>query len=505
MICVSLGRTRHRMVIAEHQALARKGAQLVELRIDWLARKPDLGRLLKERPTAVVITCRRPEDGGRWRGDEETRQILLRQAIVNGVDYVDLELDVARKIPRYGPTKRIISYHNFQETPHDLQAIWNELREGDPDIIKLVTMANSPQDNVRILQLAAGASVPTIAFCMGELGVPSRVLCGKYGAPFTYGSFSRERLLAPGQLTFEDLRDIYRFDAIDADTEVYGVLGDPIAQSWSPLLHNRAFQEEGINAVYLPLRVPADELRDTLAEFEWLNIRGYSVTIPHKEAVAAMVRNADASVSDSGAANTLFHNVRGAWCVANTDMEAALSVLRDGLTEAGLGDLSGKRVLLLGAGGVGKAIGLGLTRAGSALTITNRHKDRGRELAEQLNAQFIGWENRGSAHIDILVNCTPVGMFPNVDETPFPQHWLRDGMVVFDTVYNPETTLLLREAKAHMCVALSGLEMFVRQAAAQFECFLGRPAPIRVMRDALRKAISPIRMKEEPENAPEEA
>lgn len=496
MICVSLGRVRHKELITTHRALADAGAPLVELRIDWLRYPPDLGRVIKSRPTPTIVTCRRPADGGRWRGNEDDRMMLLRQAIVAGVDYVDIECDIAMKVPRYGTTKRIVSYHNFEETPDDLEDLHAELCKLNADIVKIVTMANVPEDNVRLLKLIEDATVPTIAFCMGEIGVPSRILCGKYGAPFTYATFSKERVLAPGQLSFEEMRDLYRFDQINEDTQVFGVMGDPIAQSWSPLIHNTAFRDQGINAVYIPFRVPPEHLSDTLREFEWLDVRGYSVTIPHKEDVAKMVPSSDATVRDSGAANTLYKNESGRWCTTNTDYEAALTVLRDGVARGDTaGSLEGKRVLILGAGGVAKAIALGLTRAGAALTVTNRTKDRGKALAEQLDCQFVGWENRGSVFADILVNCTPIGMFPEVEHTPFPQHWLRDGMLVFDTIYNPENTLLLKEAKEHFCTAASGLEMFVRQAAAQYECFIRQPAPIELMRETLRRGISPVRVK----------
>lgn len=483
------------MMLAEHAALASKGAPLVELRLDWLRNLPDLTRLLKERPTPVILTCRRPQDGGRWRGNEEQRQMLLRQAIVQGVEYVDLEADVAGSIPRFGKTQRIVSHHDFAETPDNLEEIHKRLQKLDPDIIKIVTMARTPSDNVRMLKLVAESEQPTVGFCMGDLGLTSRVLCGKYGSPFTYTTFSSEREMAPGQITFEEMRDLYRFDAIDADTRVFGVLGDPIAHSYSPRIHNAAFVHEKINAVYLPLRVPPDELRETLQSFAAIDIEGYSVTIPHKEAVVEAATYPDETVKAVGAANTLYRDDRGRWFAANTDYEAALATLRTGLAERGDGRLAGLKVLILGAGGVAKAIGLACSRADAGVTVTNRNKNRGRALAEQLNCQYIAWENRGSVYADVLINCTPVGMFPEMDETPYPEHWLREGMVVFDTIYNPENTLLIKLARARGCTVVSGLEMFIRQAAAQFECFVNRPAPMDVMYATLREAMSPVRVK----------
>ena len=493
MICVTLGRTRHKMMVADHRALVERGAELVEIRLDWLRNLPDLGRLVHDRPGPTIITCRRPEDGGRWRGTEEQRQMLLRQAIVDGVEYVDLEEDIASKIPRYGQTKRIVSYHNFETTPDDLEETYARLRELDPDYIKMVTMATSPADNVRLLKLVAESDVPMIGFCMGDLGLLSRVLCGKYGSPFTYTTFSRDREMAPGQIEFEEMRELYRFDAIDADTRVFAVIGDPIAHSYSPRIHNAVFQNEKENAVYLPLRIPPDDLQDALQAYSALDIRGYSVTIPHKEQVVGLATYPDEAVKNIGAANTLYQDDRSRWYAANTDYEAALGSLRAGLRERGDERLAGQKVLILGAGGVSKAVGLAAVRADAEVTISNRNKPRAKALAEQLNCKFINWENRGSAFADVLVNCTPVGMFPEMDDTPFPAHWMREGMVVFDTIYNPENTLLLKDARERHCVAVSGLDMFIRQAAAQYECFTGRPADVEVMREALRRAISPIR------------
>lgn len=497
MICVSIGRTRHKMVVAEHQALAQRGAQLVELRLDWLASPPDLGKLLTDRPTPVVVTCRRDIDKGKWKFSEDQRQTLLRSAIVSGAEYVDIEDDIAHLIRRYGKTQRIISHHNFEESPEDLEEIHERMTKLDPDIIKIVTMANSPSDSVRMLRLVAGAKVPTIGFCMGELGTFSRILTGRFGAPFTYATFNKDRELAPGQLSFDEMVNVYRYDQIDRSTELFGVIGDPIGHSLSPLIHNFAYRESAMNRVYMPFRIPRDQLAQSLRDLAWLEIRGYSVTIPHKEKVVEMVQHYDGPIPQIGAANTLYRDQNDNWWAANTDYEAALSSLRNALTEGktalGTDPLAGKRVLLLGAGGVARAIGMGLVQSGAAVTISNRTPSRAVALAQHLGCQHASWENRGSVHSDILVNCTALGMHPNVNETPFPENWLQDGMLVFDTVYNPEQTLLLKNAKQRNCRIVSGVEMFVRQAALQFEKFTQTPAPMETMREALRRGISPVR------------
>ena len=540
MICVSIGRTRHKMMVAEHAALAERGAQLVELRLDYLQRAAELSRLLPNRPTPVIVTCRRGSDKGLWAGTEDQRLTLLRAAIVQGVDYVDLEEDTAKAIRRYGKTKRIVSYHNFDETPQDLEEIHARLAALDADIVKLATMAQHPADNVRMLKLVAQSKVPTVGFCMGEMGMISRVLTGRYGAPFTYAAVSKERSLAPGQLTFEELKLLYRYDSIDSDTEIYGVLADPVAHSMSPLIHNSAFVREKLNKVYLPLRVPGMMLGLSLEAFRWLNIKGYSVTIPHKQAIVELAKSFDGPVQEIGAANTLFRaedvGPQSAWTAANTDYHAALETLCQALNEIdGMASadaaattpsaesipsadgapaaaapleldqtvvqraspLAGRRVLILGCGGVARAIALAVMNAGAALTVTNRTSARGKELAKDLGCQFIGWENRGTVYADVLINCTSVGMHPKVDESPFVENWLREGMLVFDTVYNPEQTLLLKQARDRGCHAATGVEMFVRQAARQYQYFTGRPGPIELMRKVVRRAISHVKVEQD--------
>ena len=503
MICVSIGRSRHKMVVLEHRALAEKGAQLVELRLDWLARLPNLARLTKDRPTPVVITCRRKSDHGRWTGSEDQRITVLRSAIAAEVDYVDLEEDVAQQIPRFGDTKRIVSHHDFEQTPDNVEEIHARLCKLDPDIVKLVTMANSARDMVRVLRLVKESDVPTIGFCMGEWGLASRVLCGKFGAPYTYASFSTRRAVAPGQLSFDDMKDLYRYDKIDSETQVFGVLGDPIGHSLSPLIHNTALREAGLNCVYLPFRVAEKELSPTLDEFELFDVRGYSVTIPHKEAVLEKVQHQDGPVQTIGAANTLVRDDQGQWHASNTDYDAALESIRVGLSSGSTGDaesevatdspatqLEGKKVLMLGAGGVARAIGLGIVRAKAELTISNRTHQRAISLADELGCQHTPWVDRDLVDVDILINCTAVGMHPNVDESPFSADWLNDQMLVFDTVYNPEETMLIGQARKQGCRTVTGMEMFVRQAAMQFERFTGKAAPLEQMRKTVQQHIS---------------
>src|SRR5262245_9852996 len=220
-ICVVVGRTRHKMMQIELQEAAKSGAKLIEVRLDFLAKAPDFKRLLADRPCPLVATVRRPVDGGRWSGTEPDRQTLLRQAIVSGFDWVDLETDVADSIRRFGKVKRIISYHNTREIPADLDKIYAQMCDQDADVLKLAVAAHDPADNLRVLELVRKATRPTVAFCMGDLGVPSRILGARYGAPFTYAAFNKERGIAPGLPSFDEMRKVYHYAQVNADTAVF--------------------------------------------------------------------------------------------------------------------------------------------------------------------------------------------------------------------------------------------------------------------------------------------
>jgi 3-dehydroquinate dehydratase/shikimate dehydrogenase len=490
MICVSIGRGRHRHVMAEHRHLVEQGARLVELRLDYISGEVNLRRLLAERPSPVVISCRRPEDGGKWSGPEEQRQMLLRTAIAEGVEYVDLEEDIAGGIPRFGKTKRVISLHDFRKTPDDLEAIHRRMSRLDPDIVKLSVMANHPHDNVRILELVRQSPIPTIGLGMGDIGVPTRILAGRAGAPFTYATFHHERVLAPGQLSFQHMTEIYHYDRIDAQTEVYGVVADPVGHSLSPLLHNAAFAHLGLNKVYVPFRVPREDLAGFIDDAPALGLRGLSVTIPHKEEIIPLLSEADGAVRAIGAANTVVFDgqTRRGY---NTDYHAAMTSLEEAMNVAGRGEksLEGRTALLLGAGGVGMAMAHGLSRRGAQVIVTDGLARKALALAKRLGCRSVEWSLRHGVSCDILVNCTPVGMHPNVDESPFDKHYLKPSMVVFDVVYNPESTLLVKEARGRNCTVVTGVEMFVRQACMQFKLFTGQEGPGELMRDVFRRAI----------------
>jgi 3-dehydroquinate dehydratase/shikimate dehydrogenase len=498
MICVTIGRGRHSSLAAEWKAAADEGADLVELRVDCLRREPDLKRILAKRHTPLIFTCRRGADGGLWRGSEEKRQKLLREAIVLGVDYVDLERDIASSIPRFGKTKRIISYHNLKSTPAEISDIADSCAEQDADTVKVATNALSLADGVRLLKMASKMKVPTIAIGMGEMGFFTRMLGAKYGAPFTFTTPNPERVYAPGMPLFHYVKHDYFYNQINRETQVFAVIGDPIGHSLSPPVHNASFREIGLNNVMVPILIPEGTLRRSLLDLEWLGIKGFSVTIPHKEAMVPLLDKMDGAVEKTGSCNTAIVDAEGNRTGYNTDYRAAMSALEDALggppeTTDDKSLLLDKQVLVLGAGGVARSICFGLARRGASVTIANRHDERSSRLAEEVGCRSITWSTRASTLSNVMINCTPVGMHPDVDETPVPPAAFRPGMIVFDTVYHPENTMFLKLARERECVTVTGVDMFVRQAAHQFQLFTGKPAPLDLMRDIVKHKLGPFR------------
>jgi 3-dehydroquinate dehydratase/shikimate dehydrogenase len=298
------------------------------------------------------------------------------------------------------------------------------------------------------------------------------------------------------------MKSVYRYQRINAATKVYGVVGDPVGHSLSPLIHNAAFDSLGINAVYIPFRVPRLHLEEFIQQFDRLPVQGYSVTIPHKETAASLASERDAAVELTQAANTLVRRENGGFAAYNTDYQAARDSLAANLPhlpDGTPGNLTGRSVLLLGAGGVARAVAHALHREGAVLSITNRTPERTQLLAEEVGCRAIDWAARHSVICDTLVNCTSVGMHPNVDESPIHPSLLKPGLVVMDSVYTPETTLLVKEARSRGCHVLTGVDMFVRQAALQFELFTGREPPLELMRKVVKHALSPVVLREEDE------
>jgi 3-dehydroquinate dehydratase/shikimate dehydrogenase len=462
---------------------------MVELRLDAMA-ECDLSRLCAGRDRAIIVTDRPVRQGGRSPRPERERLANLRRAAELGAEYVDVELDAVGELGELnGQTGKIVSHHDFQGTPHDLGDLVRRIRSTGADVAKIAVRANDLADVPPVLELLRthGQAGPLIALSMGEEGVASRLLAGKFGAFLTFASAGADRESAPGQVPYDQMIGTYRFRRVGEDTLVYGVAANPVAHSMSPAVHNAAFAALDFSAVYVPFKVtdPAGFLGD----FEPYDLHGLSVTIPHKEAMLELMDEVDELARRVGAVNTVRID-DGHRYGCNTDLSAAVEALAGAARRAGLYPLEGREVLLVGAGGAARAMAHGLVDCGAELTIANRTVERARALAVETGAAYCGLDEVPHLEPDVLINATSLGMWPRTDQTPVPGEVLRPGMVVFDSVYNPMRTRLLREAEEAGAVTASGVDWFVNQAAAQFELWTGMDAPREVMEEALTSRLA---------------
>ncbi len=471
------------------------GADMVECRLDYLSQPPDeaaLQALLSERSLPVIITCRPKRQGGQFAGDESDRLEILAMAARLGADYIDVELDVP---PARRPKGRtIISHHDFTGRPADLEKIVAELNASEAAVCKIAFAADGPEDALAALEILRKSSKPTIALAMGEAGLVSRILAGKFGAFGMFASSHEGSESAPGQLTVEQMKRLYRWDSVGPATGVYGVIGCPVAHSVSPAIHNAAFAETDIDAVYVPLLIQPGEgnfnrFMDAVAP--WADLRGLSVTIPHKENAIARVgaEKIDELSRRIGAINTIAIAPDGSLSGTNTDYAAAIDALCAAM-EIKREGLSGRKVAVVGAGGVARAIVAALAHYHADVTIYNRTFSRAEKLADEFGGKARPLDEVATLSSEIVINCTSIGMHPDVDDTPLPADVLSRAKVVFDTIYNPPRTRLLRESSNAGCVCISGLDMFVNQAAAQFEFWTGESAPRELMHQVVLEHLN---------------
>ena len=488
MICIPITARSPEDTVSE-MISASKHADIVELRIDYIPELQNAEACIEEslkRKTKPVIITNRPErEGGKFNGSEQDRLRLLQKAIDLGADYVDVEYDSIKQITRRNSSKIIISHHNFKETPHNISKIYDDICQHNPDIVKIVTYANDITDNIRIFELLESAKVPTISFCMGELGYISRILTSKFGGFLAFASLEKGKESAPGQLTVNELSKIYHFNEINKETKLYGIIGNPVSHSMSPAIHNASFIEKGLNNVYVPLKIA--NIGTFMKECRRMDFQGFSVTIPHKESVLPFLNNIDHTAKKIGAINTIV-NQDGKLTGYNTDCMAAIMGLECSLKETN-DTLSNKKISIIGAGGAARAVAFGLKEKGCDITIFNRTIERAEKLSHDVKCRFERFEELYKLDSDILINTTPIGMFPDIDQTPIPKNILKEAMIVFDAIYNPVETRLLRDAKEKGCHTVNGLSMFINQAAEQFRLWTNIDPPVELMTNIVKEIL----------------
>ncbi len=486
-ICIALGLADASALLEHARREAEAGEPFLEFRLDFLDH-PEQGpavirRFLDEFPDSIVLaTCRRHQNHGKFNGSLEEQFDLLDKAVEAGAQAVDFEIETAEaaaeRLGRFrGRALVIVSYHNFETTPA-MDMIVARVLKVQADAYKLVTMARKPSDNMRVLAAAKALTRHRmVVLAMGEIGFPTRVLSPVYGGFYTYAAPSHFEGTATGQVCARHLRKLYSVEKLGKASKVYGVIADPVRHSISPAVHNRAFQARRIDAVYLPFLVSPAHLRDFFTLARTLPVSGFSVTIPHKQKIIRYLDLVDPLARRIGAVNTVWRK-GGKWRGANTDAAGITGPLARALR------LRNASILIAGNGGAARAAAFALIDAGAKVSIVGRNGDRVRALAKICGAEGLAREQLAGRGFDAVVHATPLGMFPHAEGCFF------DGEipagVVFDMVYNPIETELLRRAKEQGKGIVSGLDMFIEQAVRQFEIWTEESAP----RSAMAKAAA---------------
>lgn len=489
-ICIALGLPDTSALMDHARQEADSGETFLEFRLDHLDH-PEQGvkvirEFLKQHSECIILaTCRRHQNHGKFNGSVEQQLNILDFAVTAGAQAIDVEIETAEAAAERlnafrGRAQIIISYHNFESTPQ-LDSLVKRMTRIPADAYKIVTAARKPSDNARVLALAkAHSRTPLVVLAVGELGFPTRVLSPAFGGMYTYAAPLITQGTAAGQVSARLLRHLYRIEKISKAVKVYGVIADPIRHSISPAVHNRAFQARRLDAVYLPFLVTPLQLRDFFLLADKVPISGFSVTIPHKQKVIRYLDAVDPVARRIGAVNTVWRKA-GKWRGANTDAEAVLVPLNRHVRPAKAS------VLIVGNGGAARGAACALIDAGAKVAIVGRNPDRVRALSRICGAEPMLREQLGQRHFDALIHATPLGMFPHVNECFF--NGSIPAEIVFDMVYNPLETVLIRRAREQNKSVVPGIEMFVEQAVRQFEIWTGESAPRSVMEKAALESL----------------
>jgi 3-dehydroquinate dehydratase/shikimate dehydrogenase len=505
-ICVPV-RVSRASELREALARAAKVADIIELRLDYLDDgdlievTQHLSDYLRESDLPKILTFRSIDQGGNIAEIEQRRKFWLSLGQLPEDCLIDLELDLANEFAQnaspgsFDWRNVICSFHDFAGFPKNLETIYEQMAATPAHILKIAVQTTDATDCLPIFDLPGRAQSEgreIIAIAMGPAGVMTRILGPSRGSFLTYGSLGHESATAPGQVTARDLRQIYRIDQIDRDTEIFGIIGKPVGHSLSRQIHNAAFAAAKVNAVYLPFEVTdANEflrrmVRPESRELDW-NLRGLSVTAPHKSAVMDRLDWIDTAAKAIGAVNTIVIR-EGQMRGYNTDATAFILPLREKF-----GSLEKLPCAIVGAGGGARAAAWALREAGAKVTLFARDAAKAQIVAEDLGVDYQSLARADFENFKIVINATPLGTRGlTEDQTVATAEQLRSVRLAYDLVYNPLETRFLREARAAGAQTLSGIEMLIAQAIEQFKLWTGAQPDIGVMREAAMKALQSI-------------
>jgi len=496
------------------RAAYKAGAEMLELRTDYL--KPldtelvikliDKARKICKENLPLTVTCRSKQQGASNDWPDKLRVEVLVAEIKAGAECIDFEYEsfvnlknqekIRLAMSEASRTRLILSAHDFNGPFEDINRLYRHILATYPAAIpKLVYKANHINDCFYALDLLSRTSDDRAIFCMGTAGLITRIIAKKFNSYVTFASIDADTTTAPGQLTIDELKNVYRFDDIDEKTEFYGVIGAPVGHSLGPAVHNACFAKINADKLYLPILIEGgqdefDKFINNLMCRKALGFKGFSVTIPHKQNALNYVRMRDGKVEPLaeiiGAANTFIFGPDDRVSAYNTDYIGAI----EAIVSAGLDDLNNIETAVIGAGGVARAVVAGLIDSGANVTIYNRTVKKAERLADEFNCDYAGLDKLENMNVKLLINCTSVGMYPDINATAVPLSCLKSDMTVFDTVYNPAETLLLKNAKAAGAKCISGIDMFINQAAQQFKLFTKQNPDTELMRKILSDCLA---------------
>lgn len=481
MICISIAQESRRLALADMLNAGRQ-CDLLEVRLDRFERAPDLKELLAAKPKPVIFSCRRPRDGGLWEGSEDERLTLLRQCIIDRADYVEIELDVADKIRPFPPTRRVISYTNLRETPSDIAEIHAEAATKNADVVKLTTLARTPEEAWPLVQILAKATVPTVVVGLGLPGVMLTVLGKKIGAPWVYAALERGMEAHPDQPTISDLREIYHYDAIDRTTRLVGVTGFGKREKATVAALNAVFAANNLPARCLPLGV--GNVRLFRKVIEAAKMAAVIIDDEHRSSVMEIATECDPWAERSDSADVL-RQKQDKWQAFDTQGPAALAALENAVhARFPSGQpLKGRITLVVGANDLARRTAAALAERGAALIITGHDTDAVQKMAKDIGCRQIRFEALYTTMHDVLVVCENEA--GGKARSTIHGGYLRPGMAVMDLTATIQPTRLLEEARQRGCSVVTPEELWLDQVALQARLLAGKDVP----REQLRAAV----------------
>jgi len=517
MICISINQESRRLALADMVNAGRQ-CDLIEIRLDRFAKPADVGELLTAKQKPVIMTCRRSQDGGHFSGSEEERLALLRHCIISKVEYVEIEMDVADQIRPFPGAKRVISYTNLRETPADLAEIYEEARTKNPDVIKIMTLARTPEEAWPLVQILAKPALPTVAVGLGRPGLMLSVLGKKMGSPWTYAALERGMEAYPGEPTVHALQSVYHYPAIERNTRLIGVTGFTELEYVTVGILNAAMLQLDISARCLPLGVGNSRLFRKVMEA--VHLAAVVVDEPNRHALLDIPAELDSAARQCESVDLLLpHDQK--WHGYNLLCRAAVAALeatvRDSVqtthhspftTHSSSSDkpLEGRTVMVVGVNATARALAYGIKKRGGALIIASHNRQAAHALAQQLDCRFVQFEALYTTMHEIIVICDEQGAAHEVSgparplttvrgsssltaRQPVHSGYLRSGMTVMDLTQLPRKSQFLREAQSRDCRVVEPRQILLELALLQIHLIAGQECPRERLQDVLTELV----------------